>query len=132
MSKWERNKKIMHNLEPTLVNRTAAEQIDDYQMRIYEIVKEVFSDAIGYSAKCSEEDGYIRTSFRVHRKPIRLGEEERVIDEKLKAALMDAYRTGWREGFADACDTIASGLAEIKKAAQETKTKGIDKLEEKE
>ena len=24
MNKWERSKKIMHNLEPTLVNRTAA------------------------------------------------------------------------------------------------------------
>lgn len=76
MSKWERSKKIMHNLEPTLVNRTAAEQIDDYQMKIYEIVKEVFPDAIGYSAECAEMDGYIKTSFRVHRKPIRLGEEE--------------------------------------------------------
>lgn len=76
MSRWERSKKIMHNLEPTLVNRTAAEQIDDYQMKIYEVVKEVFPDAIGYSAQCAEESGCVKTNFRVHRKPIRLGEEE--------------------------------------------------------
>lgn len=76
MSRWERSKKIMHNLEPTLVNRTAAEQIDDYQMKIYEVVKEVFPDTKGYSAQCTEEDGYVKTNFRVHRKPIRLGEEE--------------------------------------------------------
>ena len=54
-----------------------------------------------------------------------------MIDEKTKAALMDAYQTGWREGFADACDTITSGLVELKKMAQETKTKGTDKFEEK-
>lgn len=72
MSKWERSKKIMHNLEPTLVNRTAAEQIDDYLMKIYEIVKGVFPDAIGYSAKCAEEGECVKNTFRVHRKPIRL------------------------------------------------------------
>lgn len=79
MSNWERSKKVMHNLEPTLVNRTAAEQIDDYQMKIYEIVKEVFPDAIGYSAECmeeSDEGDYVKTHLRVHRKPIRLGEEK--------------------------------------------------------
>lgn len=74
MRNWERSKKVMHNLEPTLVNRTAAEQIDDYQMKIYEIVKEVFPDAIGYFAECSEgEDGNVKTSFRIHRSPIQLG-----------------------------------------------------------
>lgn len=78
MSNWERSKKVMHNLEPTLVNRTAAEQIDDYQMKIYEIVKEVFPDAIGYFAECSEgADGNVKTNFRVHRSPIRLGKEEK-------------------------------------------------------
>ena len=55
-----------------------------------------------------------------------------MIETKLKAALMDAYRTGWREGFADACDTIASGLAELKKTAQETKAEAVDELEEEE
>lgn len=59
---------------PTLVNRTAAEQIDDYQMKIYEIVKEVFPDAIWYSAECTKRtDGHVETSFSVHREPIRLG-----------------------------------------------------------
>ena len=77
MSNWERSKKVMYNLEPTLVNRTAAEQIDDYQMKIYEIVKEVFPDAIGYFAECSEgADGNVKTNFRVHRSPIRLGKKE--------------------------------------------------------
>lgn len=76
MSKWGRTKKVMYNLEPTLVNRTAAEQIDDYQMKIYEIVKEVFPDATGYSAECTEMDGDVKTNFRIHRKPIRLVEEE--------------------------------------------------------
>ena len=76
MSNWERSKKVMHNLEPTLVNRTAAEQIDDYQMKIYEIVKEVFPDAIGYSAECSEgAEGNVKTNFYVHRTPIQLGGE---------------------------------------------------------
>ena len=55
-----------------------------------------------------------------------------MIDTKLRAALMDAYQEGWRDGFTDACDTIASGLAELKKTAQETKTKGGDKFDEKE
>lgn len=55
-----------------------------------------------------------------------------MIDEKLKAALMDAYQEGWRDGFADACDIVTSDLVELRKTAQETKTKGIDKLEEKE
>ena len=76
MNNWEKSKKVMHNLEPSLVNRAAAEQIDDYQMKIYEIVKEVFPDAIGYSAECAEgADGHVKTSFIVHRTPIRLGED---------------------------------------------------------
>lgn len=78
MSEYERSKKVMYNLEPTLVNRTAAEQIDDYQMKIYEIVKEVFPDAIGYFAECSESaEGNVKTNFRVHRSPIQLGKEEK-------------------------------------------------------
>ena len=72
MSKWERSKKIMHNLEPTLVNRTAAEQIDDYQMKIYELMKQVYPQMTGYSAYCHEcltEEGEsdVRTSFFMHR-----------------------------------------------------------------
>ena len=55
-----------------------------------------------------------------------------MIDAKLKATLMEAYQEGWRDGFTDACDTITSGLAELKKTAQETKVKGIDKFEVKE
>ena len=74
----EESKKAMYNLEPTLVNRTAAEQIDDYQMKIYEIVKEVFPDAIGYSAECSEGvgGGNVKSNFRVHRGPIQLGRKD--------------------------------------------------------
>lgn len=63
-----------------------------------------------------------------------------MIGEKLKAALMDAYQTGWREGFTDACDTITPALTEatidivtkLKEAAQETKAEAVDELEEKE
>lgn len=78
MSDYERTDGVMHNLEPTLLNRTAAEQIDDYQMRIYEIVKSVFPDAVGYSAECAEDpddSDHVKTRFYVRKNPIRLGEE---------------------------------------------------------
>lgn len=72
MSKWEKSKKIMHNLEPTLLNRTVAEQIDDYQMKIYELMKQAHPQMVGYTADCHEclTDGGepdIHTRFFMHR-----------------------------------------------------------------
>lgn len=73
MSDYERTDKIMHNLDPTLLNRTLAEQIDDYQMKIYELVKSAFPDRVGYIAYCYEEqaedgDTHVKTTFKLLRK----------------------------------------------------------------
>ncbi len=72
MSEWERSKKIMHNLEPTLLNRTVAEQIDDYQMKIYELMKQAHPQMVGYTADCHEcltDEGEldVHTRFFMHR-----------------------------------------------------------------
>lgn len=52
--KLERTNGELHNLEPTLLTRTMAEQIDDYQMKIYEIMKHVHPEMVGYTAECHE------------------------------------------------------------------------------
>lgn len=72
MSSHERYKGQMYNIEPNLLNRTVAEQIDDYQMKIYELMKHAYPQMIGYSAYCHErltEEGEpdIRTSFFMHK-----------------------------------------------------------------
>lgn len=72
MNSYERRNGQMHNIEPTLLNRTAAEQIDDYQMKIYELMKHAYPQMVGYTAYCHEcltEEGEsdIRTSFFMHR-----------------------------------------------------------------
>lgn len=54
MSKWERCNGEMHNIEPNLVNRTAAEMIDCYQMQIYELMKQTHPKMVGYVAGCHE------------------------------------------------------------------------------
>ena len=51
---FERYNGKMHGIEPTLLNKTSAEQIDDYQMKIYELMKQVFPKATGYDAVCHE------------------------------------------------------------------------------
>lgn len=76
MSEYERSGE-MHNIEPTLLNRTVAEQIDDYMMKIYELMKHAHPQAVGYIADCHEcltEDGEpdIHTRFFMRRP----GEEE--------------------------------------------------------
>lgn len=61
-------------------------------------------------------------------------------NDKLKAAILEAYQKGYREGFADACDIIAPALTEattsivanLREAAQETKAEAIDELKEEE
>lgn len=58
--------------------------------------------------------------------------------EELKAAVEKAYKTGYYEGFADACDTIMPALTEatidvvvkLKETAREAKVEAIDELEE--
>ena len=72
MSSYERYNGQMHNLEPTLLNRTVAEQIDDYQMKIYELMKQVHPQMTGYTAYCyecltKEGEPYIHTRFFMHR-----------------------------------------------------------------
>lgn len=53
-------------------------------------------------------------------------------NDKLKSAIVEAYQKGYHEGFADACDTIASALTEattsivnLKEAAQEAMAKAV-------
>ena len=72
MSSHERYKGQMYNMEPNLLNRTVAEQIDDYQMRIYGLMKQAHPQMTGYTADCheclAEEGGLdIRTRFFMHR-----------------------------------------------------------------
>ena len=72
MNKWERCNGEMHNIEPTLLNRTVAEQIDDYQMKIYELMKHAHPQMIGYTAECHEcltvnGEPDIHTRFFMHR-----------------------------------------------------------------
>lgn len=71
MSKYERSGEI-HNIEPTLLNRTVAEQIDNYQMKIYELMKHAHPQMVGYTAYCYEcltEEGEpdIHTGFFMHK-----------------------------------------------------------------
>lgn len=54
MNKFERCNGKMHNIEPTLQNRAVAEQIDDYQMKIYELMKHAYPQMVGYTADCRE------------------------------------------------------------------------------
>lgn len=54
MSEFERYGGKLHNIEPTLQNRTVAEQIDDYQMKIYGLMKHAYPQMVGYTAECHE------------------------------------------------------------------------------
>lgn len=72
MSKYERTSGEMHNIELNNLTKTTAEMIDDYQMKIYEIMKHTYPDIIGYTADCHEcqtEDGQfdVHTRFFMHR-----------------------------------------------------------------
>lgn len=72
MSESERYGGKLHNIEPTLQNRTVAEQIDDYQMKIYELMKHAYPQVIGYTAECHEcltKNGEfdVHTRFFMHR-----------------------------------------------------------------
>lgn len=72
MSSYERHNGKMYNIEPDLLNRTVAEQIDDYQMKIYELMKQVYPQMVGYTADCHErltEEGEpnVHTRFFMHR-----------------------------------------------------------------
>ena len=52
--KFKRYDGKMHGIEPTLLNTATAEQIDQYQMKIYELMKQTFPKATGYTADCHE------------------------------------------------------------------------------
>lgn len=72
MKKLERCGGKLYNIKPTLQNRTVAEQIDDYQMKIYELMKHVYPQMVGYTAECHERiddngDLDIHTKFFMHR-----------------------------------------------------------------
>ena len=54
MSEFKRYGGKLHNIEPTLQNRTVAEQIDDYQMKIYALMKHAYPQMVGYTAECHE------------------------------------------------------------------------------
>lgn len=71
MNDYERSGEL-HNIEPTLLNRTVAEQIDEYLMKIYELMKHTYPQMVGYTADCHEcltENGEpnIHTGFFMHR-----------------------------------------------------------------
>lgn len=71
MSKYEVNGKL-RNIDDNLFNRAAMEQIDEYQMKIYEIMKHAFPEMVGYEAVCYEmltDDGEldIKTEFYMAR-----------------------------------------------------------------
>ena len=72
MSKFERYNGQLHNIEPTLQKKTVVEQIDDYQMKIYELMKYAHPQMVGYTAECHEcltDNGEfdIHTKFFMHR-----------------------------------------------------------------
>ena len=82
MSKWERCDGEIHNIEPNLANITTAEMIDDYQMKIYELMKQTHPKMVGYTATCHEvkdnngEVIDIHTKFYMTRPEELCGEEE--------------------------------------------------------
>ena len=72
MSEFERYNGKLYNIKPTLQNITIAEQIDNYQMRIYELMKHTYPQMVGYTAECHEcidNTGNldIHTKFFMHR-----------------------------------------------------------------
>lgn len=65
--KYERTNGEMHNIEPTTLTKTVAEMIDDYQMKIYELMKHAYPEMVGYTADCHEcktEDGQLDVHTR--------------------------------------------------------------------
>lgn len=54
MSEYKRVSGELHNIEESLANRAAIELIDDYQMSIYELMKLIDEDVVGYVATCDE------------------------------------------------------------------------------
>ena len=70
--KYKRIKAEIHNIEPTNLTKTVAEMIDDYQMKIYELMKHAYPEMIGYTADCHEHvlengDLDIHTQFYMKR-----------------------------------------------------------------
>ena len=70
--KYERTNGEMNNIEPTNLTKTVAEMIDDYQMKIYELMKHTYPEMIGYTACCHEHvlengDLDIHTQFYMER-----------------------------------------------------------------
>jgi hypothetical protein len=53
--KYERTNGRMHYIKPTNLNKTMAEMIDDHLMKIYELMKHVYPEMVGYTACCHEE-----------------------------------------------------------------------------
>lgn len=70
--KYERTNGEMHNIEPTTLTKTVAEMIDDYQKKIYELMKHAYPEMVGYMACCHEHvlengDLDIHTQFYMER-----------------------------------------------------------------
>lgn len=72
-------------LQPTLINKSVAEQVNDYTMRIYKLIKQTYPWAKGYKASCLEEMGkdgflHINSNFRIAELPEerkkRIGKEQ--------------------------------------------------------
>lgn len=69
---YERTSGELHNLEPSNLNKTVAEMIDDHLMRIYDLMKHTYPEMVGYTACCHENvlengDLDIVTNFNMKR-----------------------------------------------------------------
>lgn len=61
-----RDKGKLFNMDDTFINRSFAEHMDNHQMDMYTLLKEIFPNAKGYEATAYEnDDGSITTKFNI-------------------------------------------------------------------
>lgn len=64
--KFIRDEGKFFNMDNTFVNRSLAEHMDDHQMDMYMLLKDMFPDAKGYEAIAYEnDDGSVTTKFNI-------------------------------------------------------------------
>ena len=66
--KLVRTEGTIRGLEDNLKNRTFLEQVDDYQMKIYRLMKAVYPEMTGYEASAIEQEQCedVVTRFRMY------------------------------------------------------------------
>lgn len=78
-----RNCGTLYNMENNFVNRSFAEQMDDHQMAMYELLKTMFPEAIGYEAIAHEaDDGGVTTKFNILMEKEEKGEKNEQLDTR--------------------------------------------------